>query len=206
MDIARIEACLGRFAAGTAPRGDGDLNPGMTPARMPLTPAAILIPLLARDGGLSVILTRRTAHMRDHGGQIAFPGGRADPGDTDPVDTALRETEEEVNLPRDRVRVLGRLAPYVTRTGYDVTPIVGEVRGPIDLRPEPFEVEEIFEVPLAFLLDRANHQRHTRELAGVRREFYAMPYGAYYIWGATAGMIVSLVDLLDPAPPDVERA
>lgn len=206
MDIARIEACLARGSPAAAlPRGDNDLNPGMSPTRTPLIPAAILIALVLRDGALRVILTRRTSHMRDHGGQIAFPGGRADPGDTDPVDTALRETAEEVNLPRDRVRVLGRLPSYVTRTGYVVTPIVGEVRGPVDLRPEPFEVEEIFEVPLAFLLDRANHQRHARDIAGVRREFYAMPYGPYYIWGATAGMIVSLVDLLESSD-DIERA
>lgn len=203
MDIARIEACLGGTAPMAGPRGDSDLNPGMAPARSPLTPAAVLIPLVPRGACLNVILTRRTAHMRDHGGQIAFPGGRADPGDLDPVDTALRETAEEVNLPRERVRVLGRLAPYITRTGYEVTPIVGAVLPPVDLRPEPFEVEEIFEVPLAFLLDRANHQRHARDLAGVRREFCAMPYGGYYIWGATAGMIVSLVDCLESAS-DIE--
>lgn len=203
MEIGDIETRLQAIRSGD-PRGDADLNPGMRPTRETLTAAAVLVPLIGREDGLRVILTRRTAHLKDHGGQIAFPGGRRDPGDADAVDTALRETEEEVAIPRERIRILGRLSPYVTRTGYDVTPVVGLVSPPINPKPEPFEVEEIFEVPLAFFLDRANHQRHSRTVGGVARSFYAMPFGDYYIWGATAGMIVNLVDVL-AAEHDIER-
>lgn len=205
MDILRIEEQLRIAARATPPvRGDSDLNPGMRPMRDDLIAAAVLIPLVLREDGLSVLLTRRAAAMRDHGGQIAFPGGRRDPGDENLIATALRETEEEVSIPRSQIRILGNLAPYVTRTGYAVTPIVGAVSPPIDPRPEPREVEAIFEVPLSFLLDRANHQRHSRELAGINRSFYAMPFGEHYIWGATAGMIVNLVDIL--ATADSEAA
>lgn len=214
MDIARVEALLCALPnralngpSAVAPRetmiertrGDADLNPGMRPMRSRLIEAAVLVPLVARQTGPSVLLTRRTAHLTDHAGQIAFPGGRRDPEDVDEEHTALRETEEEVGIPRSRVRVIGRLGRYVTRTGYAVTPVVGIVSPPIAPRPEPGEVEEVFEVPLAFLADRANHERHDREIGGVRRSFYAMPYGDYYIWGATAGMIVNLVDVLDGA-------
>lgn len=202
MDIARVEALLGAFPEGAAlgrARGDADLNPGMRPMRSNLIEAAVLVPLVARATGASVLLTRRTAHLTDHAGQIAFPGGRRDPEDPDEEHTALRETEEEVGIPRSRIRVIGRLGRYVTRTGYAVTPVVGIVSPPIAPRPEPGEVEEVFEVPLTFLTDRANHQRHEREVGGVQRSFYAMPYGEYYIWGATAGMIVNLVDILDGA-------
>ncbi len=207
MDLDRIAQCLIDASTPGSERGDSDLNPDMRPLRETLIPASVLIPLVPRDEGLSVILTKRTSQMKDHAGQIAFPGGRRDPGDRDDIETALRETEEEIAIPRDRVRVLGRLASYVTRTGYRVTPIVGALQPPIQPRPEPFEVEEIFEVPLAFLLDRANHQRHSRKVSGVARSFYAMPFGDYYIWGATAGMIVSLVDILDcAAQPEPDRA
>lgn len=198
MDLGRIETLLRGAAFGVRQRGDADLNPGMHPVRDELIEAAVLVPLVLRDEGLSVLLTRRTAHLTAHAGQIAFPGGRQDPGDLDSADTALRETEEEVGIPRQQIQVLGTLSPYITRTGYRVVPVIGAVSPPIDPRPEPGEVEEIFEVPFAFLLDRANHQRHSRELAGIQRSFYAMPYGDYYIWGATAGMIVNLVDILAP--------
>lgn len=207
MDLDRIAQCLIDAAQPVADRGDADLNPDMVPLRDTLIPASVLIPLVPRPDGLSVILTKRTSHMKDHAGQIAFPGGRRDPGDRDEIETALRETEEEIAVPRDKVRVLGRLASYVTRTGYHVTPVVGALLPPIDPRPEPFEVDEIFEVPLAFLLNRANHQRHSRMVSGISRSFYAMPFGDYYIWGATAGMIVSLVDILDcAADPEPSRA
>jgi 8-oxo-dGTP pyrophosphatase MutT (NUDIX family) len=202
MDFGPLEAALrdAYLASADGPvRGDADLNPGMRPTRADLIDAAVLVPLVSRGREPSVLLTRRTAHLKAHAGQIAFPGGRRDPGDVDAVATALRETEEEVGIPPSRVRVIGRLARYVTRTGFAVTPVVGIVSPPIAPRPEPGEVDEVFEVPLAFLVDRANHQRHSRDVAGVRRSFYAMPYGDYYIWGATAGMIVNLVDVLDGA-------
>ena len=197
MDFAEIER---RLLGAPAPirRGDDDLNPGMRPMRDDLIPASVLVPLVQRPSGTTMLLTMRTPHMKDHAGQIAFPGGRRDPEDVDDIATALRETQEEVGIGADSIRILGSIAPYVTRTGYAVTPIVGAVNPDIAPRPDPFEVDEIFEVPFAFLLDRANHQRHSRTINGTERHFYAMPYGDYFIWGATAGMIVNLVDILMP--------
>ncbi|MCR9221972.1 MAG: CoA pyrophosphatase [Alphaproteobacteria bacterium] len=198
--VARLEAAAARRAAAEreSARGDADLNPGMQPLRRDLTPAAVLVPIVLHAGAPAVLLTQRTDHLRDHAGQVSFPGGRIDPGDADAVDAALRETEEEVGVSRDRVEVIGRLDPYITRTGFSVTPVVGFVRPPIAPEPDPFEVAEVFETPLAFLLDRRNHQRHSRIYDGRPRHFYAMPYERFYIWGATAGMLVNLVDVLAP--------
>lgn len=176
-------------------RGDHNLNPGMDPKR-PLKPAAVLVPLVDRPGGLTVLLTQRTRHLAHHAGQVSFPGGHIEPEDGGPVETALRETEEEVGLLRDRVEIVGHLDTYVTRTGFVVTPVVGIVKPPIDVKPDPHEVETVFEVPLAFLMDPANHQRCSAEFEGVARHFYAMPYGEHYIWGATAGMLVNLYEIL----------
>ncbi|MDE2585827.1 MAG: CoA pyrophosphatase [Betaproteobacteria bacterium] len=159
----------------------------------PLTPAAVLFPIVLRPEQPTVLLTQRTSHLRDHGGQVSFPGGRVEDADTSPVHTALRETEEEVGMAPEQVEVVGFLPEYRTSTGFRITPVVGFVQPPFVLRPDPFEVAEVFEVPLAFLLDAANHQRHSREWRGRQRHFFAMPYGDYFIWGATAGMIVSLV-------------
>ena len=154
--------------------------------------AAVLIPVIEHPEGLSVLFTRRTAHLHDHAGQISFPGGRAEPSDSSLRHTALREAEEEIGLDPSRVEVLGELNEYLTVTGYRVTPVVGLARPPLDLRPDDFEVAEIFEVPLAFLLDPANHQRNTLVHQGRRHHYYAMPCGPYYIWGATAGMLMNL--------------
>jgi len=176
-------------------RGDHDLNPGMTPART-LTPAAVLVGLVKRPEGLAVLLTQRTDHLHHHPGQISFPGGHKDPGDDSPEETALREAEEEVGLSRRHVEPIGRLGEYVTRTGFSVTPVVAFIEPPFDIIPDPFEVEEVFEVPLAFLLDPANHQRHSREFEGHMREFHAMSFRDYYIWGATAGMLINLYEVL----------
>ena len=156
------------------------------------TPAAVLVPLVDRAGGLSVLLTRRTDHLHDHPGQIAFPGGRCEEGDVSPIHTALRETEEEIGLARRHVDVLGLLPRYITGTGFAVTPVVAIVTTPFELRLDPFEVAEAFEVPLTFLLDPLNHRRHRIEVRGAQREFWAMPFGDYFIWGATAGMLRSL--------------
>ncbi|MBS1141829.1 MAG: hydrolase [Proteobacteria bacterium] len=165
-------------------------------ADQPLTPAAVLFPIVLRDGGNTVLLTQRTAHLRDHAGQISFPGGRVEDEDLSPIHTALRETEEEIGLSRERVEIVGFLPEYRTGTGFRVTPVVALVRPPFDLQPDPFEVAEIFEVPLSFLLDPSNHQQHSLHYRGALRNYFAMPYGEYFIWGATAGMIRSLSERL----------
>jgi 8-oxo-dGTP pyrophosphatase MutT (NUDIX family) len=157
-----------------------------------LTPASVLMPVLEREHELTMLFTRRTAQLRSHSGQISFPGGRAEPADPTPEFTALRETQEEIGLAPERVRVLGRLGDYSTRTGFRITPVVGAVAEPFELRPDAGEVDEVFEVPLSFLLDPRNHQRHSREFQGEMRWFYAIPYRDYYIWGATAGILVNL--------------
>lgn len=161
-----------------------------------LTPAAVLVPIVLRDEGQTVLLTQRTAHLRDHGGQISFPGGRVEADDLSPTHTALRETEEEIGLLGERIEIVGFLPEYRTGTGFRVTPVVALVHPPFDLQPDPFEVAEIFEVPLDFLLDPANHQRHSLHYRGELRNYFAMPYGDYFIWGATAGMIRSLSERL----------
>jgi len=160
------------------------------------TPAAVLVPVVDRENGMTVLFTRRTAHLQDHAGQISFPGGRTEPGDESPLATALRETEEEIGLERGCVEILGRLPDYRTGTGFRITPVVGLVRPPLELRPDDFEVAEVFEVPLGFLLDPSNHQRNSMMRDGHRREFYAMPYRHYYIWGATAGILMNLYSVL----------
>ena len=162
----------------------------------PLTPAAVLFPIVIREGKQTVLLTQRTAHLKDHAGQISFPGGRVEPEDVSPSHTALRETEEEIGLSRERIEILGFLPEYRTGTGFRVTPVVALVLPPFDLLPDPFEVAEVFEVPLAFLLDPANHQQHSLHYRGALRNYFAMPYGDYFIWGATAGMIRSLSERL----------
>ncbi len=159
-------------------------------------PAAVLFPIVRRAQGHTVLLTQRTDHLHNHAGQISFPGGRVDAGDVSPQATALRETEEEIGLDRRHVEIFGYLPQYHTGTGFVVTPVVGLLTPPFDLRPDPFEVAEIFEVPLSFLLDPANHQRHSIFLRGALRHYYAMPYGRHFIWGATAGMIRSLSERL----------
>jgi len=159
-------------------------------------PASVLVPIVERPEELRVLFTRRTAHLRDHSGQISFPGGRAEPHDPSPEATALREAEEEIGLDPRRVEVLGRLSDYHTRTDFRVTPVVALVAAPFELRLDAHEVDEVFEVPLSFLLDPANHQRHAREFQGRQVHYFAIPWGEYYIWGATAGMLVNLYRFL----------
>ncbi len=161
--------------------------------------AAILVPLIDRAEGLTLLFTRRTEHLSDHAGQISFPGGRMEPGDGDSVETALRESEEEIGLPRANVELLARLDAYDTTTGYVITPIVGLVRPPLKLALDSREVAEAFEVPLGFLLDPANRRRERRLFDGVGFAYDVFEYGERCIWGATAGIIVNLCNLLRAA-------
>jgi len=178
-----------RFSEGVAASVVNEFD---VPDDAPLTPAAVLVPIVVRGSGLTVLLTQRTAHLRDHAGQVSFPGGRSEPGDPSAEATALREAEEEVGIDPAQVEILGRLPDYRTGTGFVVTPVVGLVTPPLNLKLDDFEVAEVFEPPLDFLLDRANHQRQTIQARGALREFWAMPWQGYFIWGATAGMLVSL--------------
>jgi 8-oxo-dGTP pyrophosphatase MutT (NUDIX family) len=187
LDAAELRRRLARSLPAGAVYGDDGVG-----REAAATAAAVLVPIVTHGSGPTLLLTQRTAHLKAHSGQVAFPGGRAEAGDTSPEDTALRESQEEIGLARERVEVLAQLPEYFTRTGFRVTPVVGLVEPPLELKPDPNEVEAVFEVPLAFLLDIRNHKRQTREYQGRTVGFYEMPYGDRYIWGATAGMIVNL--------------
>jgi 8-oxo-dGTP pyrophosphatase MutT (NUDIX family) len=188
LDVAGLRERLKRTPPAFSVYGDDDAG-GESGAA---TAAAVLVPIVDHRSGLTVIFTRRTAHLKAHSGQVSFPGGRAEPEDPTPEFTALREAQEEIGLTLERVEVLARLPDYHTRTGFRVTPVVGLVTPPLALVPDPREVEEVFEVPLAFLLDPGNHRRETRELQGRTVGYYAMRYGTHTIWGATAGMLMNL--------------
>ncbi|CAK0762222.1 peroxisomal coenzyme A diphosphatase NUDT7 [uncultured Gammaproteobacteria bacterium] len=177
-------------------RGDHDLNPGFHFPDAPRS-ASVLIGIVPRTEGPTLIFTRRTDHLHAHAGQISFPGGRAEAEDASAEATALREAEEEIGLSHQQVEIIGRLDTYSTRTGFRVTPVVALVRTPFELTPDPYEVAEVFEVPLAVFLAPNQPQRHGRMLLGAHRYFYAFPYRDYYIWGATAGMLVNLSQVLD---------
>jgi len=172
------------------------LGDGSGLSERPFTPASVLVPLVLRDDGLQVLLTQRTDHLRDHAGQISFPGGRAEDHDADHADTALREAEEEVGLARAQVEVIGQLPPYTTVTHYVVTPVVALVTPPLVLKLDAFEVAEAFEVPLSFLMNPAHHRRHDFVYDGGQRQFLSMPWGDYFIWGATAAMLRNLYAFL----------
>lgn len=158
-----------------------------------LRPAAVLVPVVARGDEPRVLFTVRTEAMRNHAGQISFPGGRADPADRGPVDTALRESSEEIALDPGHVRVAGYLDDYPTVTGFRVTPVVGLVEGGAEVRPDGIEVAEVFEVPLAFVLDADNYRRHHLERGGMKLPYWGLIYGERFIWGATAGMLRDLM-------------
>ncbi len=193
----RIARALVRPAAGSS---DYDFDPGARPRTAPrLRPASVLVPLVERGAGLNVVLTRRAARLAHHPGQVAFPGGKQDDGDADAAAAALREAEEEIGLPPASVRLLGALDPHETVTHFLVTPFVGLVTRPFQPRPDRAEVDEVFEVPLGFLLDPANLQVHRRRWNGQWRRYYAIPYGPHYVWGATARILKALADRLgDP--------
>jgi 8-oxo-dGTP pyrophosphatase MutT (NUDIX family) len=176
-----------------------DLEKQADAARQPLKPAAVLLLVVNRDEP-AVVFTQRTAHLADHAGQIALPGGRCETDDCDPETTALREAREEIGLETARVQLLGRLPEYRTSTGFAVTPVVGWAEPPLSYRPDPHEVAEVFEVPLAFLLDTRNHRYESAFYRGRMRHYWAMPYGERFIWGATAGMLVTFQRLMARPP------
>ena len=184
------------FAAAAPPAASiyGDDGPRPDPAG--LRPAAVLVPVVAREPQLTILFTQRATHLKEHSGQVSFPGGRVHAEDESPEATALREAREEIGLDPQRVELLGRMPEYHTRTGFRITPVIGIVTPPFELLADANEVAEIFEVPLPFLLDPANRQRQSRVWQGEERWFYAMPYERYYIWGATAGMLVNLANHL----------
>ena len=161
-----------------------------------LIPAAVLVPLIARSGGVTVLLTKRTDHLADHPGQISFPGGRIEAVDGDARAASLRELEEETGIAADRVRILGQIEDHATVTGFLVTPVIGLVTPPIEIRPDPHEVAEVFECPLSFALDPANFRRDTGMRDGRRRHFYELIFEDRRIWGFTARILVRLSGLL----------
>ena len=182
-----------------AARGDHVLNPGFEPPaelmnRRGLTRAAVLIPIVNREEGATVLLTQRTDHLDSHPGQVAFPGGKIEKGDTSPLDTALRETREEVGLADKHVEALGYLQPYQTTSGFRIVPVVALVQPPFNLSPDENEVADVFEVPLSFLMNPDNHQKESRVWENRRRYFLVMPYEDRHIWGVTAGIIRELYE------------
>ena len=176
-------------------RSDYDLNPHYDRIKQELVPAAVLLPIIARTDP-TLLFTRRTAHLARHAGQVSFPGGRWHPEDSSLTATALRETQEETSIEPNRVSVAGFLDPYETGTGFAILPVVALIDEGFSLRPDPHEVAEIFEVPLAFLLDPTNCQKGSREWRGHRREFYAFAWRGHNIWGATAAILVNLRERL----------
>ncbi len=171
--------------------GDYRLNPAAA-THQQYTAAAVLVPLVMHESGMTVLLTLRTDHLHDHAGQVSFPGGRVEPEDSDSAATALRETEEEIGLSRERIEIIGYLDRYRTITGFDIEPVVGIVEAGFNLSPDPFEVAEIFEVSLEKLLDYQSFRRQSRLHQGRRRHFYEIPHDQFHIWGATAGILHNL--------------
>ncbi len=179
-------------------RGDHSLDPSLYEPDQPLRDAAVMVPIVLREAEPTLLLTRRTDHLNRHAGQISFPGGGVDPGDADSTAAALRETREEIGLAAEQIEIVGQLDHYLVRSGFLVVPLVGLVQPPFDLTLNPSEVAEVFEVPLSFFLTPGRKERHSRMFLGKKRPFYAYPYGEYYIWGATAGMIANLSEVLRP--------
>jgi len=194
-----IQALTAAIERPTGASSDFDLNPDVTlPPDRVLRPAAVLVGVSNGPKGPEVLLTKRSSALKHHPGQIAFPGGRRDDTDANLAETALREAREEVGLPSDIVQVLGVLPTHETVTGFQVSPIVAVIHEPFDPVPEPGEVDEVFRVPLAHVTDVPSFQIQSRRWRGMRRHYYAVPYGPYYIWGATARILRGLADRMAP--------
>jgi 8-oxo-dGTP pyrophosphatase MutT (NUDIX family) len=196
LEHLRADALRARFSNPPAWSPEITIERLVRPMAGPLTDAAVLLPIILRDDGPTLLFTQRAAHLTAHAGQISFPGGRMEAYDASPIETALRETEEEIGLDRSHIDVIGTLPEYHTGTGFRVTPVVAIVQPPFEMRADPFEVAEIFEVPLSFLMNGMHHQRRTADFVTGPRTFYVMPYERFFIWGATAGMLRNLFHFL----------
>jgi|APSaa5957512535_1039671.scaffolds.fasta_scaffold14045_2 8-oxo-dGTP pyrophosphatase MutT (NUDIX family) len=206
MDLNEIAKLLKSYNSNIGDeQGDHVLNPHnkRRSADEPLKPAAVLVPLVNRDAGPTVLFTQRTDHLDHHPGQVSFPGGHVDKGDTSAEETALRETDEEVGIHRRHIQLIGRIDTYLTSTGFSVTPVVGLIEPPFEINPDPVEVAEVFEVPLSFLFDAANHSRVIYSKDNEHWDTYDMPYNRYRIWGVTAGMFRNFYEIIagDDAQP-----
>ncbi len=195
MTHEQLQSFRARLADTGIGSSDFDLNPDtVLPEGRKLRPAGVLAPIVMRDGRLELLLTKRSSALKHHPGQIAFPGGKQDEGDADVIAAALREADEEIGLPRGSVEVLGTLPMHETVTGFNVTPVIGFVRDDFVIKPEPGEVEEVFAVPLDHVLNPENYLIQSRRWRGTRRHYFVVPYGPYYIWGATARMLRAWAD------------
>jgi 8-oxo-dGTP pyrophosphatase MutT (NUDIX family) len=197
LDVAELRRRLQRTPPAFSVYADDDATRYDSNA----THAAVLVPIVDRPGGLTVLFTQRTTHLKAHAGQVSFPGGRREPSDPTVEFTALRETQEEIGLPVERVEILATMPEYLTRTGFRVTPVVGLLTPPFELLPDDREVAEIFEVPLELLLEKSNYQKEKRDLQGRMAHYYVIQYNERRIWGVTAGMLVNLCHYLAGAPP-----
>jgi 8-oxo-dGTP pyrophosphatase MutT (NUDIX family) len=191
LSLTELQSAAAAGVSDDAPDGPRPELAGLRPSR----PAAVLLPIVDRPGGLAVLLTLRASDLRAHSGQVALPGGKIDPGET-PREAALREAYEEIGLQERFVAPLGWLDPYLTGTGFRIAPLVALVEPCFTLKVNKREVDEVFETPLAFLMDAANHRLEEREWQGRRRKYYAMPHEGRYIWGATAGILRNLYEKL----------
>ncbi len=190
------DTVIQRLARPAPPLEPEDLHVITLTEGVRVTEAAVLVPLVPHASAINVLLTQRTAHLADHAGQISFPGGRVEASDSTREDTALRETEEEIGLSRTQVEVVGRLPDYEIPSGFRITPVVGWIAPPFELKPDPFEVDTVFEAPLAYFLDPLNYQRREYRFRDRHRHYMAIPFEGRYIWGATAGMLYSLCRML----------